>query len=527
MSFASDSSSETLPGRVAESSGSRSGGSGYRPSRDPMILLLIFIVAAAVVAMLTGVGISLQGGTGGGPLFPFPEGGANESVSVSVNRTTISPGESVEVTVTRANATPVANATVVAGEDRYRTGPNGTAVVTFSEPGSYEIAARPPGTNESSRTATVTVRVRRPAVELTVATNRSTIDVGQSVAITLLRTADETPVTGTIAVGNRTVRTGSDGRVVVTFDRGGRRRIVARKNASDGTRYVDGTATVRVRRHVANLAIDLTDEVVPYGNRTTVTVTRKDTGEPIEATVTVGDRTVRTGLDGRATLPSVPPGSHDVVAEATPTATVRFEPATTTLQVHRRSVRLEIAATPSRLPVGNRTTLTVRRADTDEPVAARIEVGDRVLRTGQDGRVDLELDRPGRFGVVATRANTSTETFEAAGTVVVWTGPDVHLTTVDVSSVAVVDRPVTVTVTLENRGNEPARRTITVTLSGDRRVSRTVRIPPDDRRTAELSVLAPSSPGDEFLVVDTGDGWRPFVVRLRSGNVSAGMNYPG
>jgi len=30
-----------------------------------MILLLIFIVAAAVVAMLTGVGISLQGGTGG------------------------------------------------------------------------------------------------------------------------------------------------------------------------------------------------------------------------------------------------------------------------------------------------------------------------------------------------------------------------------------------------------------------------------------------------------------------------------
>ena len=492
-----------------------------------MILLLIFIVAAAVVAMLTGVGISLQGGTGGGPLFPFPEGGANESVSVSVNRTTLPPGESVEVTVTRANATPVANATVVVGNDRYRTGPNGTAVVTFSESGSHEIAASPPGTNETSRTATVTVRVRRPAVELTVATNRSTIDVGQSVAITLLRTDDETPVRGTISVENRTVRTGSDGRAVVTFDRCGRHRVVGHKNASDGTRFVDGTATVRVRRHVATLAIDLTDEVVPFGNRTTVSVTRTDTGEPVRASVAVGDRTVRTGADGRATLSSVPPGSHDVVAEATPTATVRFEPATTTLQVHQRSVRLEVSATPSRVSVGNRTTLTVRRADTDEPVSARIEIANRTLRTGPDGRVVVGLDRPGRFGVVATRANTSTETFEAAGTVVVWTGPDVHLTSVDVPSVAVVDGAVTVTVTLENRGNEPARRTITAALSGDRRVSRTVRVSPGGRRTVELSVLAPSSPGDEFLVVETGDGWRPFVVRLRSGNVSAGMNSPG
>jgi hypothetical protein len=491
-----------------------------------MILLLIFIVAAAVVAMLTGVGISLQGGTGGGPLFPFPDGGANESVSVSVNRTTLPPGGSVEVTVTGANATPVANATVVAGEDRYRTGPNGTAVVTFSESGSHEIAASPPGTNETSRTATVTVRVRRPAVELTVATNRSRIDVGQSVAVTLLRTDDETPVRGTISVGDRTVRTGSDGRAVVTFDRGGRHRIVGHRNASDGTRFVDGTATVRVRRHVASLVVELADQTIQYGNRTTVTVTRGDTGKPVEATVTVGDRTVRTGADGRATLPSAPPGSHEVVAEATPTATVRFEPATTTLQVHRRSVRLDISATPSRVAVGNRTTLTVRRADTDEPVSARIEVGDRVLRTGSDGRVVVGLDHPGRFGIVATRANTSTETFEAAGTVVVWTGPDVHLTTVDVPSVAVVDGAVTVTVTLENRGNEPARRTITATLSGDRRVSRAVEIPPGDRRTVELSVLAPSSPGDELLVVDTGDGWRPFVVRLRSGNVSAGMNSP-
>lgn len=84
----------------------------------------------------------------------------------------------------------------------------------------------------------------------------------------------------------------------MTFDRGGRHRIVGRKNASDGTRFVDGTATVRVRRHVATLVGELADEVVPYGNRTTVTVTRNDTGEPVEATVTVDGRTVRTGGDG-------------------------------------------------------------------------------------------------------------------------------------------------------------------------------------------------------------------------------------
>lgn len=523
VAFTLDSSRVLSAARGSKPAGSKSARSGtYRPSRDPVVLLLAAIVVAAGVAMLAGVGISLQAGGPSEPLFPFPEGGTNESVSVSVNRTTVPPGGGVEVRITRVDATPVENASVFIAGDRYRTGPNGTVVVALPSTGTYEITARPPGTNDTSLTGRATVRVRRATVELEVVPNRSTIDVGESVAVTLQRSDNGTPVRGTIVAGNRTVRTGNDGRAVVTFDRGGRHRIVGRKNATDGTRFVEGTTTVRVRRDVVALEIDLSDNAVTYGSGTTVTVTRADSGEPVRATVEAGDRTVRTGPDGTATLSSVPPGSHSVTATAEPTPKTRFEPATTSLRVHRRTVRLELSAEPARLPVGNRTTLTVRRADTGERVAATIEVADRVLRTGPDGRAAVALDRPGRFGAVATRENTSTETFEAAGTSVVWTGPDVRLAAVNVPPIATVDGPVLVVVTLENRGNAAGCRTVTVSLAGDPRVSRTVRVPPGDRHTIELSVSAPSSSGYYLLVVSAGDAWRPIVVLVRPENVSTG-----
>lgn len=525
VAFTLDSSRALSPARGSKPGGSKSARSGkYRPSRDPVVLLLTVIVVAAAVAMLAGVGISLQGGGTSEPLFPFPEGGTNESVSVSVNRTTVPAGERVEIEVTRVDATAVEDATVTVAGDRYRTGPNGTVVVALPSTGTYDITARPPGTNDPSLTGTASVRVRRATVELDVVPNRSTIDVGESVAVTLQRSDNGTPVRGTIVVGNRTVRTVSDGRAVVTFDRGGRHRIVGRKNATDGTRFVEGATTVRVRRHAVALEIELSDDAVAYGNGTTVAVTRADSGEPVRATVEAGDRTVRTGPDGTATLSSMSPGSHTVTATAEPTPKTRFEPATATLRVHRRTVRLDLSAEPARLPVGNRTTLTVRRADTGERVAATIEVADRVLRTGPDGRAAVALDRPGRFGAVATRENTSTETFEAAVTSVVWTGPDVRLAAAGVPPVAIVDGPVPVVVTLENRGNEEGRRAVSVTLAGDRDVSRTVRVPPGDRRTIELSVSAPSSPGYYPILVSAGDARRLTVVRVRSGNVSAGTS---
>jgi hypothetical protein len=485
---------------------------------------LVFIVAAAVGAMLTGVGISLQAGGDSGPVLPFPDGGSNDSVTVSANRTTLEPGDSVEVSVAWADAAPVGNATVFVDGERHRTGPNGTAVVTFPSPGTYEIAASPPGTNDPSRTATTTVRVRRQTVDLTVTTNRSTVTVDESVAVTLQRVDTETVVNGTIAVGDRTFRTGADGRVVVPFDRGGRYRIVGRTNATDGSRFRDATATVRVRRHRVSLAAELTTDTVAYGNETTVRVRRTDTGDPVRASITIGNRTLETGADGVATLSTVPPGSYEVVATAARTATVRFEPATVSLRVRRRVVGLEVSATPSRLSVGNETTVTVRRADTGDPVAARVEIAGRTLRTGADGRVAVALERPGRFGAVATRNDTPTETFEPAGTGVVWLGPDVRLAAVEVPSGAAPADRVPVAVTLENRGNEMDNRTVTVALSGDRRVSRTVKLRPGARLTLDLAVIAPSGSGDHVLVVTAGDRWRPFVIRVDPAGSAAETN---
>lgn len=514
-----------MPDRVDESGGSKSGGSSqYRPSRDPTVLFLGLIVAASVVAMLTGVGISLHGGTGGGPVFPFPEGGQNETLQLSVNRTTVPVGHDVSVTVMRANTSPVENATVRVAGDRYRTGPNGTAVLSLSSPGEYEIVARPPTKNESTLSASATVQVQKRLVDLTMATNRSTVDVGGSVRVSLSRADEGTPVNGTVVVGDRTVKTGPNGRVVIPFDRGGSHRLVGRKTATEETRYGEAATTVQVSRRVASLELQLATETISFGNATTVTVTRKDTGEPISAEVSVGNRTVRTGGDGTAAIRSLLPGSYTVRATAEPTAEVRFEPASRTFRVSRRRVPLDIIADPQRPSVGNETTIEVRRTDTGQPVAATLEVADRVLRTGPDGRLSVGLDRPGEYRVVARRANTSTETFDPFGTVVVWTGPDLRIASVDMPTVVGAHEGLPISVTVVNRGNEVGETSVNATVAGDRRVSHHLRIPPGESRTVDLSLLAPDRPGYYLVGVTTGEGWRGSVIRVRPANATAVKN---
>jgi hypothetical protein len=478
--------------------------------------LLALIAIAAMVAMLTGVGFSLSGGEGAGPLLPFPEGGDDGSLEVAVNRTTLPAGGSVQIEVTREDATPVENATIVAAGHRYRTGPEGTVVVGFPTAGTYDVTVLATDPGNATGVANATVHVRRPAVELQVVTNRSSIEVGESVAVTLRRSDDGSPVPGVVAVGDLSYSTGPDGRVVVTVDRGGTRRIVGRKAAGNGTRFVDGSTTVEVRRSVVEVTIDLADRTIQYGNETRVTVARNDTGEPLEATVTIDDWIVETGPDGTATVPSPSPGSYSVVAEVAPTPRTRFESASARLDVRRRVVDLVLTADRSRPTVGKATTLAVRREDTGDPANATVDVGDRTLRTGPDGRVSVAMDRPGQVRVVATRSDSATETFESAERFVTWVPPAIDLVAVDVPGVAAAGRNATVNVTLVNREETAGSTTAVVDLSDGRRVSRTVRVSPGDRHTASIDVLAPRHPGQYYLVVRVGGSWRVFVLQVVS-----------
>lgn len=161
------------PGRFAESNGSDRS-MPYRPTRDPVVLLLAVIVIAAVMAMVTGIGVTLGGDSGSGPVFPFPESGENETLSISVNRTVLSPGDTVAVTVTWVGDGPVRNATVTTAGRRYRTGSDGTVVIAFEEPGTYEIAARLPGESETASTATIAeVQVRRTTTQSSLVASRT------------------------------------------------------------------------------------------------------------------------------------------------------------------------------------------------------------------------------------------------------------------------------------------------------------------------------------------------------------------
>ena len=109
----------------------------YRPSRDPQVLLLVGIVLAVVGLWVVGVmsPATLAGGESG-PVFPFSDQSEDGVVSVSVNESTVDPGDGVTVTVT-VDGRPASDAGVRDAGESSATGEDGTVVVSVDEPGSY------------------------------------------------------------------------------------------------------------------------------------------------------------------------------------------------------------------------------------------------------------------------------------------------------------------------------------------------------------------------------------------------------
>lgn len=82
------------------------------------------------------------------------------------------------------------------------------------------------------------------------------------------------------------------------------------------------------------LTVTTNRSAVIVGDRLSVTVTRADTGEAVNATLTTDDDRFVTGEDGRVVLSAVAPANHTLTATAAndpPTAD--FEPATTTVEI--------------------------------------------------------------------------------------------------------------------------------------------------------------------------------------------------
>jgi len=483
-------------------------------------MLLVGIVVAVVG--LWGVGVmspaTLAGGESG-PVFPFSDQSEDGQVSVSVNASTVAPGESVAVTVS-VDRRPRSDATVVVAGESYTTDADGTVVVSLSDPGTYDVEGTDP---DGNRTATTTVRVQRYETELVVSTPAGVV-TNESVPVRVER-ADGGVVSATVSVAGLTVETGADGVANVTFDTAGQYEVRASRSPTERYRFVDGTATVAVDRRPVRLHVGVNESAPRVDAPVAVSVTRRDTGRAVNATLSVGNRSVVTGADGVANLTFAEAGGVAVGARANRTPAVRYLDGEAYVEVKRIPVSLSVTVSPTPVPEGERAQFVVRRTDTGERVAGNVSLFGTTYATGPDGRVSFPFYAPGDATVRATKASTARERYRPAESTFRVEGPEVVLESLSVPASALANDTMRVNATLSNVG--------TADVAGDAVVvvgSRTTRVPTSvaagETTTVSWRVRTPNATGNVSVEIAYEEvrATRPVELRRADPNESAPTN---
>jgi hypothetical protein len=244
----------------------------------------------------------------------------------------------------------------------------------------------------------------------------------------------------------------------------------------------------------ANRSTPRVDDVVA------VSVRRGDTGDAVNATLVLGNRTVRTGADGVANVSFPVSGDVRVVASANATDAVRFADASAPVAVQRVRVPLSVSVSPRPIPEGERARFVVRRTDTGERVDAAVSLFGTSYPTGTDGRVSFPFYVPGDVTVSASKARSSRERFVAANASFRVVGPEVVAAAVSVPASASANATLRVNATLSNVGNEPASEDAVVAVGeATTRVPTTVE--PNETRTVNWTVATPNATGTVTVVV--------------------------
>ncbi len=514
----------------AAASGSDDAGP-YSPGRDPTIIVLGLIVVGSFVLLITGVGSSLTGGGGGGPVFPLADtddGPTEVDLSLSVNRSTLAPNESVAVTVTDGDGDPVSNATVAARDERAVTDADGRAIVRVRRAGTVTISADKSGDNETVyREETIRVTVERLNVDLALSTNVSTVRVDDPVRIELRRSDTDALVSGRVTVGNRTVDV-EDGRATVTFDAAGEYTLRANRSQTATERFRTASTAVTVERRQADLAVWLADDTLLVDGATLVRVRRSDTGEGVAATVRVAGRTVDTGGSGYGVLSGLSAGEYEVRASADPTPRVTFDEGSATLTVERETVPLSVTTNVSEPAGGQPVAVTLTRGDTGAPVDGTVTVDGETYHTGADGQVVLTFERPGNRTFEGRKERTRAERFEEARTSVDVRAPW-FVVEGDLAAAAAPGESYTETVTIRNTGNEPGTTAVTYRLAGRPLSDRTVSLAPGESATVVVGpYLAPPLAGtyEQRVTVRTDVAVGPLSVGNHSATSDAGRFVP-
>ena len=500
---------------------SSSGGGGFVPYKDPVVVALAVILIGVVVVAVAGLsaGPILTGNDSDGVVFPVGEllndtdDRDTVALSLAVDRSESTVGDPVVATVTDGDGDPVETARISVDGENHRVDDNGTATIRPGSAGELLVVASAPATNATTyEDDAITLVVDRRSVDLAVRTNDTAVTVGEQVTLALERTDTDERIAGTVTVDG-VEHTTDDGTLVISSEEAGELQVVGNSSATDTERFRPGEVSLTVERRVVPLTVTATPGTVTVGEPTTIAVERTDTNAPVEATIDTGSETIETTA-GRANITFETAGTHDLRATTTPTAAERFEPATTTVDVQRRTAALTLTVDrPVTTDGGTITAQLLREADRT-PVAGTISVGDDEYSTPDNGSVSITLEGTDDVTLAGTAPDTTTETFLSAEQTVEL-GPGALLVdSIDAPDAASPGDSIVVDAVVQ-AGETPVTDTVVHRLDGEVHNEKLVSMDAGERRSITFTTTVPERSGTVTGVVSSGVDERSFSVRIQ------------
>lgn len=499
---------------------------GFVPHKDPVVLTLSIILVGTVVIAAAGVtaGPILTGNDSDGVVFPVGEllndtdDRETVSLQLAVNQTELQVTESVNATVTDSDGDPVPSARVTMEGTQHRVDANGTVTIAPESVGELPVVASAPATNTTTYDEdSVTLSVDRRVVGVAVQADNQTVTVDEPLELTLERTDTGTPIDGTITVDGTDHET-TNGSVVIEPNQAGTLQISGNRSITDTERFRSGATTVDVERKVVSLVVAAPSSAT-VGDPVPVEIERADTGAPIEGQIEAGNQTVETTA-GRANVTFEAAGAYEIRATSQSTRAERFDPATTTIDIERRSVELTVVVDRPVTTTGGTVTAQVLRANDRQPVNGTITVGDDEHPTGPDGTAAVQLNQTETVTLVGTAADTPTETFESAEQTVELGPGAVSITSLTAPETVAPGEQFDIEATVE-AGDTDVVDTIVYRLDGELRHTELQSLAAGEREQLAFSVSAPDHEATVEGILSSGTGERTTTIQVSDDSSSA------
>jgi hypothetical protein len=318
--------------------------------------------------------------------------------------------ENTRFRVVDEDGDPVEGVTVAGGSAQDTTGRDGRATLSFeaSDLGHVEVTATkggPRGIEFDSTDERIGVVKRRVSLDLSPAVRATEIDT----AVEFTVTGDGGPVSGvTVKHRSMTDTTDGNGTASLTFETGGSKTVVARKDETPTTIFDGDSVNVSVSRIEKRLDLVPPNDKVEVGSPATFTVHDGD-GRRVEDAEVDGQNATGEETDrrGEADLTFRSSGKKRVTASKPSTGRYRYVDDDVTIQVRTPPKSVRIADVPDDVSVGDPAEIRVvdHRGNPlpDAVIKAVSNRSKQIDRTNDRGTVEFTFQDPGYYTISATK----------------------------------------------------------------------------------------------------------------------------